>query len=93
MIGGSLSQIFKSLVFGRLLSLGSKKMKTLSAKANRKDLTFLSELLENGKIKAVVDRRYSLDQTAEAMKYLSQGHSTGKVIITIDKSFSHSSLE
>jgi NADPH:quinone reductase-like Zn-dependent oxidoreductase len=46
MVGGSLSQIFKSLVFGRLFSLGSKKMKSLAAKANQKDLDFLAGLLE-----------------------------------------------
>jgi NADPH:quinone reductase-like Zn-dependent oxidoreductase len=83
MIGGSLSQIFKSLIFGRLLSFGSKKMKYLFAKANKKDLEFLSRLLENGRIKPVIERRYSLDKTADAMKYLSQGHSSGKVVINI----------
>lgn len=83
MVGGSLSQIFKSLVFGRLLSFGSKKMRSLAAKANSEDLKFLASLLENGKIKPVIDRKYTLDKTPEAMNYLSKGHSTGKVIITI----------
>jgi NADPH:quinone reductase-like Zn-dependent oxidoreductase len=83
MVGGSLSQIFKSLVFGRILSFGSKKMKTLSAKANKTDLEFLVNLLEKGIIKPVIDRRYSLDKTAEAMNYLKQGHSPGKVVINI----------
>lgn len=84
MIGGSLSQIFKSLIFGGLLSFGSKKMKSLSAKANKKDLEFLSKLLENGRIKPVIDRRYSLDKTSDAMNYLSLGHSTGKVLIIVE---------
>jgi NADPH:quinone reductase-like Zn-dependent oxidoreductase len=84
MIGGSLSQIFKSLAFGWLLSFGSKKMKFLTAKANNIDLEFLSQLLENGRIKPVIDRRYSLDKTSEAMNYLSQGHSTGKVLVIIE---------
>jgi NADPH:quinone reductase-like Zn-dependent oxidoreductase len=83
MVGGSLSQIFKSLVFGRLLSFGSKKMKFLAAKANKNDLELLANLLDNGRIKPVIDRRYPLDKTADAMNYLSQGHSTGKVIINI----------
>jgi NADPH:quinone reductase-like Zn-dependent oxidoreductase len=83
MVGGALSQIFKSLVFGPLLSFGTKKMKSLSAKPNIKDLEFLVNLLDNGFIKPVIDRRYLLDQTADAMNYLSQGHSTGKVIINI----------
>lgn len=83
MVGGGLSQIFKSIVFGRLLSLGSKKMKSLSAKPNMQDLEFLGSLLEAGSIKPVIDRRYALEKTAEAMSYLSQGHATGKVIILV----------
>ncbi len=83
MVGGSLSQIFKSLVFGRAFSLGSKKMKSLAAKPNKQDLELLGSLLENGSIKPVIDRRYTLEKSAEAMNYLSQGHSTGKVIITV----------
>jgi len=83
MVGGSLSQIFKSLLFGWLLSFGSKKMRTVSAKANKNDLEFLTKLVEDGKIKPVIDRRYSLDHTADAMRYLSEGHARGKVIIII----------
>jgi NADPH:quinone reductase-like Zn-dependent oxidoreductase len=84
MIGGSLSQIFKSLLFGWVLSFGSKKMKSLAAKANKTDLELLAKLLEKGIIKPVIDRRYSLDKTADAMDYLKQGHSTGKVVINIE---------
>jgi NADPH:quinone reductase-like Zn-dependent oxidoreductase len=83
MVGGSLSQIFKSLVFGRLISFGSKKMKSLAAKANQKDLEFLAELLEKGIIRPVIERRYTLDKAAEAMDYLKQGHAAGKVVITV----------
>jgi NADPH:quinone reductase-like Zn-dependent oxidoreductase len=83
MIGGSLSQIFKSLIFGRFLSLGSKKMKSVAAKANQTDLEFLANLSEKGIIKPVIDRRYSLDKAAEAMNYLKQGHSPGKVVINV----------
>jgi NADPH:quinone reductase-like Zn-dependent oxidoreductase len=83
MVGGSLSQISKSLLFGWVYSFGQKKMRSVAAKPNREDLEFLATLLENGKIKAIIDRRYTLDKTADAMNYLSQGHSTGKVIINI----------
>jgi NADPH:quinone reductase-like Zn-dependent oxidoreductase len=83
MIGGSLSQIFRSLLFGWFLSTGSKKMISVSTKANRNDLEFLVSLLESGKIKAAIDRKYSLDKTPEAMNYLMHGHSTGKVVINI----------
>jgi len=84
MVGGTLSQIFKSLLFGWMLSLGSKKMKSAATKANKQDLEFLGSLLENGSIKPVIDRRFTLDKTAEAMNYLSQGHATGKVIIMVE---------
>jgi len=84
MVGGSLSQIFKSLLFGWLLSLGSKKMKSVAAKTNKTDLELLTDLLEKGIIKPVIDRRYSLDKTADAMNYLKQGHSTGKVVINTE---------
>jgi NADPH:quinone reductase-like Zn-dependent oxidoreductase len=84
MVGGSLSQIFKSLLFGWVLSFGTKKMRNVSAKANKQDLEFLAKLVEDGRIKPVIDRRYSLDQTADAMRYLSEGHARGKVIINIE---------
>ena len=91
MVGGSLSQIFKSLVFGRILSFGSKKMKSLATKTNKTDLELLAKLLEAGIIKAIIDRRYSLDKTAEAMNYLKQGHTPGKVVINIEpkKNYEH----
>lgn len=83
MVGGSLTQIFKSLVFGWLMSFGSKKMRSLTAKANKNDLEFVAKLLEDGSIKSVIDRRYSLDKTVDAMNYLSEGHSRGKVVIIV----------
>jgi NADPH:quinone reductase-like Zn-dependent oxidoreductase len=88
MVGGSLSQIFKSLIFGRLLSLGSKKMKSVAAKPNKEDLELLVSLLEKGIIQPVIDRRYTLDQASEAMNYMSLGHATGKVTIMVVNSSS-----
>jgi NADPH:quinone reductase-like Zn-dependent oxidoreductase len=54
------------------------------AKLNQKDLVFLKELLEAGKVKPVIDRRYPLSETAEAMQYLEEGHAQGKVVITLE---------
>ena len=54
------------------------------AKPNQKDLVFVKELLEAGKVVPVIDRRYPLSETAEAIRYLEEGHARGKVVITVD---------
>jgi NADPH:quinone reductase-like Zn-dependent oxidoreductase len=84
MVGGALSQIFKSILFGRLMSFGSKKMCFLTAKSSQQDLAFIVKLAEEGKIKPVIDRRYSLDKVADAMRYLGEGHAQGKVVINVE---------
>jgi NADPH:quinone reductase-like Zn-dependent oxidoreductase len=84
MVGGSLVQIFKSLLLGWMMSFGSKKMCSLAAKSNQKDLEYIIKLVEDGSIKPVIERRYPLDKTAEAMHYLAEGHASGKVVINVE---------
>ena len=55
-----------------------------AAKTSQKDLVFLRELLEAGKVVAVIDRCYPLNETAEALRYLGAGHARGKVVITVE---------
>jgi NADPH:quinone reductase-like Zn-dependent oxidoreductase len=85
MSGGSMSQMFQAMLLGPWLSRnGSQKMGNLLAKPNQKDLIFMKELLEAGKVVPEIDRRYPLSETAEAIRYLEKGHAQGKVVITMD---------
>ena len=83
MVGGAFSQIFKSILFGWVMSFGSKKIRFLAAKSSQKDLEFIVTLTNDGKIKPVIDRQFPLDKTAEAFHYLSEGHARGKVVINL----------
>jgi NADPH:quinone reductase-like Zn-dependent oxidoreductase len=80
-----MSRLFQHLLLGRLMSkTGKKKIGLMGlAKSNQKDLIFMKALLESGKVVPVIDRRYPLQDTAEAIRYLEQGHARGKVIIVV----------
>jgi len=84
MTGGSGKQMVEAMFQGSWISMtGSKKMGNLSMKSNHKDLIFMKELLEAGKVKPVIDRLYPLSEVADAMRYLEEGHARGKIVITI----------
>ena len=74
----SLSRLFQ------VMFLGGKKIGLMqTAKANKKDLVIIQELLEAGKVVPVIDRSYSLSEVPEAIRYLETGHARGKVVITV----------
>jgi NADPH:quinone reductase-like Zn-dependent oxidoreductase len=84
MAGGTPAQIFQAVLLGsRLSESGGRKLVALEAKTSKEDLLFLSELLEAGKIVPLIDRCYPFEETAEAVRYLGQGHARAKVVITV----------
>jgi len=76
--GGSIARILQTSM------TGGKKMTNFLAIPNQNDLAFMKELLEAGKVVPVIDRRYMLSEVAEAVRYYGEGHTRGKVIITVE---------
>jgi NADPH:quinone reductase-like Zn-dependent oxidoreductase len=85
MAGGGGVQMLQAILLGPFLSLiGSKKMLLFLARIGNKDLVVLKDLLEAGKVVPVIDRRYPLNEVAEALRYLEKGHARGKIVITVE---------
>jgi NADPH:quinone reductase-like Zn-dependent oxidoreductase len=86
MVGGSMAHIFQILLLGHLISMaGAKKMGILAHQPN-KDLDYIKELFETGKVIPVIDKYYPLTEAVEALRYFGEGHAQGKVVITMEVS-------
>lgn len=84
LVGGSSAQANQVIFLGPWISMiGGKKMGLLLHKPN-KGMAFMKELLEAGKVVPVIDRCYPLEEVAEALRYLGEGHVKGKVVITLE---------
>ena len=84
MAGGKTKQIFDAMLWGRWHSRGGDKQLTnVMAHASASDLLVLNDLIAAGKLKPVIDRRYPLSQTADALRYLGEGHARGKIVIDV----------
>jgi NADPH:quinone reductase-like Zn-dependent oxidoreductase len=83
--GGSMKQLYYFLLFGSIITkFGNRRMLNYVAKPNREDLEFLSGLIDEGKLKPVMDRSYKLSEVPDAIRYVEDGHPRGKVTITMD---------
>jgi len=84
MAGGSVATMFQSLLLGPWIRRTTgRKISILMVQTDAKDLVYMIELIKSGKVKLVIDKRYSLSEAAEALRYLGEGHAKGKVVITV----------
>ena len=83
-VGGSVATIFQILLLGPWIRRTTgKKIRILAVRPNLKDLVYITELYEAGKVVPVIDRRYTLSEVAEAIRYLGEGRAKGKVVVTV----------
>lgn len=78
---GPLSASFKAMLVAPFVS---QKLIFMLAKLDQQDLSVLRNLMQTGKLTPVIDRRYKLSETADAIRYVETGHARGKVIIALD---------
>lgn len=82
-VGGSMARLFQALFLAPWISMISKKYIRIVALKPNKDLTYINELFEAGKIKSVIDGPYKLDQVPAAFRLFGKGEHKGKIVITM----------
>src|SRR6266540_522010 len=84
-VGGSVATFLQFLLIGPWIRRASgKHVRVLAVQRNRKDLEYITELCKTRKIIPVIDKRYSLSEVPEALRYLGEGRAKGKVVITVE---------
>ena len=82
-VGGDISRLLQIVVLGRLISrLYGKHLRLVGLKPN-KDLAFVNELFEAGKLAPVIDRTYQLADVREAFRFYATGDHRGKIVVTM----------
>lgn len=85
-VGGSVPTLFQILLLGPLIRRTTgRKIRILAVQPNPKDMVYITELYEAGKVVPVIDRRYPLSEVPEALRYLGEGRAKGKIVITVEQ--------
>ena len=89
LVGGTMARMFQALLLAPWISMTAKEkfcalQSSWRGKANADSLALLKELLESGEVVPVIDRRYTLEQVPEAIRYLETGRARGKVVIMME---------
>jgi NADPH:quinone reductase-like Zn-dependent oxidoreductase len=84
-IPGSITQLFQTMIVGPLISLfGSRQMGMLMWKPfKQEDVAFVRELIEADKVSPIIDRRFPLQDVADALRYQEEGRNQGKLVLTV----------
>ncbi len=78
-----MARLLQTVVAGPAISLVTRKRVRLVALKQNKDLAYINELLETGKVKPVIDGPYTFDRVPEAFRLFSTAHHKGKIVITL----------
>jgi NADPH:quinone reductase-like Zn-dependent oxidoreductase len=89
--GGSGTGLLQVMLLGPFISLFSslfsgKKMTSMLVRPNQKDLAFIGDLMESGKVIPFIDKRFPLCEVANAIRYIEDRRVQGKVVITMEES-------
>jgi NADPH:quinone reductase-like Zn-dependent oxidoreductase len=82
-VGGSMVRLLQALLLGPWISIIYKKNIRIVALKPNKDLAYMNELFESGKVKPVIDGPYKLEEVPKAFRYFGEGRHKGKVVITV----------
>src|SRR5688500_6492913 len=84
-VGGSVATFLQILLLGPLIRRTTgKNIRILMVRPTLKDMLYIAELCEAGKITLVIDRRFPLTEAPEAFRYFGEGHPKGKIVITME---------
>ena len=82
-VGGSMARLFQALFIGPWISLFSKKKIAIVVLKPNKDLVYMNELFEAGKVKPVIDGHYQLEDVPKALRFFGKGDHKGKIVISV----------